>query len=230
MSKDKKPQGRAKNKPSTGKNQSSSEAIASMLDANQHLFEQEEADVQTEPAAAEYTDEVEEKQAAQTVSLADHRAQQNKIISLEEALAKAKDALARAQADSANALRRSEKAVSDAHKYALEKFAKALLAVLDSLEQALQTQLNENDSGSVKSLREGVQLTLDMFQMVFEQFSIVAVNPLGARFDPQLHEAMVMQPSDAVEAGMVLEVIQKGYTLNGRLIRPARVIVAKALA
>ena len=215
-----------KNKSNTGKNQSSSDAIASMLGADKNLFEENTA---TSQAQAVQIDESADKPAAEAVSLADYQAQQNKIISLEEALIKAKDALIRAQADSANTLRRSEKAVSDAHKYALEKFAKALLAILDSLEQALQTQLQDGDNDGVKSLKEGVQLTLDMFQAVFEQFSIVAVNPVGARFDPQLHEAMVMQPSDEVEAGMVLEVIQKGYTLNGRLMRPARVIVAKAV-
>ena len=226
MPKDKKQDAevKPKNKSNTGKNQSSTDAIASMLNADENLFEENTPASQPE---APQTDDNADK-PAEAVSLADYQAQQNKVIGLEEALIKAKDALIRAQADSANAVRRSEKAVSDAHKYALEKFAKALLSVLDSLEQALQTQL-QDDSDGVKSLKEGVQLTLDMFQTVFEQFSIVAVNPVGARFDPQLHEAMVMQPSNEVEAGMVLEVIQKGYTLNGRLIRPARVIVAKAV-
>ena len=108
------------------------------------------------------------------------------------------------------------------HKFALERFASDLLTVCDSLEMALGT----GDEATVDSLKEGSEATLKLLGSVLARFGIEEVNPEGEPFDPELHEAMTMQPSDDVEPGSVVTVFQKGFTLNGRLLRPARVVVA----
>lgn len=129
----------------------------------------------------------------------------------------------RMQAEMENLRKRTERDVSNAHKYAVEKFANELLQVKDSLELGL----NAEDI-DVKKLQEGTELTLKIFNSVFEKFSVQELNPLGEAFDPNLHEAMTMQESTEHEPNTVLTVVQKGYTLHGRLIRPAMVIVSKA--
>ncbi len=136
-------------------------------------------------------------------------------------LMQAQEQLIRMQAEMENIRRRSEQDVAKAHKYAIEKFVKELLPVADSLEQALQ---NKDDSSPVV---EGVELTLKMLIDTLARFKVEQINPEGERFDPQQHEAMSMQPGTGVEPNTVIMVVQKGYKLNGRLIRPARVIVSK---
>jgi molecular chaperone GrpE len=136
------------------------------------------------------------------------------------------DQFVRAQAELENVRRRAERDVSNAHKYALEKFCAALLPVVDSLEMGVAAAREESD-GSGKLL-EGSELTLKMFQDVLAKFALVAVDPAGGRFDPQEHEAMATQPTAEAEPNTVLHVVQKGYKLSGRLIRPAMVIVARA--
>ena len=140
---------------------------------------------------------------------------------MQEKLAQAKDQLIRAHAEIDNVRRRAEQDVARAHKYALEKFAESLLSVADSLEQALQNK-PENDP-----MAEGVELTYKMLVDTLEKFSVKQLNPEKAIFDPKLHEAISMQPNSGEEANTVLAVVQKGYTLNDRLIRPARVVVAQ---
>lgn len=137
-------------------------------------------------------------------------------------LAQAQEQLIRMQAEMENVRRRSEQDVAKAHKYAIEKFVKELLPVVDSLEQALQNKGDE--TGSVV---EGVELTLKMFVDTLARLKVEQINPEGERFDPQEHEAMSMQPGTGAEPNTVIMVVQKGYKLNGRLIRPARVIVSK---
>jgi molecular chaperone GrpE len=129
----------------------------------------------------------------------------------------------RMQAEMENLRKRTERDVSNAHKYAVEKFASELLQVKDSLELGL----NAEDI-DVTKLQEGTELTLKMFNSVFEKFSLEELNPLGEAFDPNLHEAMTMQESTEHAPNTVLTVVQKGYTLHGRIIRPAMVIVSKA--
>lgn len=133
------------------------------------------------------------------------------------------DKMLRMQAEMDNLRKRTERDVSNAHKYAVEKFANELLQVKDSLELGL----NAEDI-DVAKLHEGTEMTLKILSNVFEKFSIEEVNPLGEAFDANLHEAMTMQESAEHEPNTVLTVVQKGYTLHGRLIRPAMVIVAKA--
>ena len=127
----------------------------------------------------------------------------------------------RAAAELDNVRKRASRDVENAHKYALERFGKELLAVKDTLEMGLAVE-----DASIESLLEGSNATLKLLGTTLERFGIVEVDPAGEPFDPELHEAISMQPSDTVEPGSVVSVVQKGYTLNGRLLRPAMVIVA----
>jgi molecular chaperone GrpE len=148
---------------------------------------------------------------------------------LEDARGKADDhwgQVVRLQADMENLRKRSERDLANAHKFALERFANELLPVKDSLEMGLAAfDLEGADSNK---LREGVALTLQMLTSAMDKAAISEVNPQGEPFDPDFHQAMSMQERDDVEPNSVVTVVQKGYTLNGRLIRPAMVIVSKA--
>lgn len=146
---------------------------------------------------------------------------------LEEAEAKVAenmDLALRTKAEADNIRRRSEKDVSNARKFAIEKFANEMLAVVDSLEQGLAHKAEHEESIAMK---EGMELTLKMTLSTLEKFGIEQLNPVEEVFDPQLHEAMTMVPSPAHESNTIIDVFQKGYSLNGRLIRPARVVVAQ---
>ena len=144
---------------------------------------------------------------------------------LQQALGEAKESVLRAQADAINAQRRAEKEVEKARKFALEGFSREVLVVADNLERALSV-VNPDDE-SVKPLIEGIELTLKSFFDVLGKFNVESVDPHGEPFDPQLHQAMSMVPNPEVEPNTVIAVMQKGYTLNGRLIRPAMVMVSK---
>lgn len=148
---------------------------------------------------------------------------------LEEARAKAErhwEQLLRLQAEMENSRRRAERDVENAHKYALERFAAELLPVRDSLEMGLTAAGGEN----VAKLREGMELTLRMLTLAMEKFGIRAVEPVGEPFNPSLHQAMTMQEAADKAPNTVLMVMQKGYTLNERLLRPAMVVVSRAPA
>jgi len=145
---------------------------------------------------------------------------------LQEQLDSANDQLLRLQAEMQNVRRRSERDVESAHKYALEKFATELLSVVDNLERALEAI--DCDDESQKPVFEGIDLTLKSFTDVLSRFKVEAVEPNGQPFDADFHQAVSMVPNGDVEANTVIEVFQKGYTLNGRLIRPAMVVVSTA--
>jgi len=132
------------------------------------------------------------------------------------------DKYLRAAAELENVRKRATRDVENAHKFALERFCSELLAVKDSLEMGLAAA----DKADAQSLLEGKKATLKLLTATMERFGVVELNPEGVPFDPQEHEAMTMQPSADVEPGSVLTVFQKGYALNGRLLRPARVVVA----
>ncbi|MBO9550650.1 nucleotide exchange factor GrpE [Pseudomonas sp.] len=151
-----------------------------------------------------------------------------RVQELEEQLAAAKDQSLRVAAEAQNSIRRAEQEVDKARKFALEKFAGDLLPVIDSLEMAL-THLNPEDD-QVKNTREGVELTLKMFQDTLKRYNLEAIEPHGQPFNPEHHQAMAMQENADVEPNSVLNVFQKGYLLNGRLLRPAMVVVSKAPA
>ncbi len=132
------------------------------------------------------------------------------------------DRYLRAAAEADNVRKRASRDVQQARKFALESFGRELLAVRDSLEMGLAA----GESADAKSLLAGSEATLKLLTVTLERFGVSEIDPEGDPFDPELHEAMTMQPSADAEPGSVLTVIQKGYLLNGRLLRPARVIVA----
>ena len=136
------------------------------------------------------------------------------------------DKALRVQAEMENLKKRTQKDLEDAHKYALTGFAKELLPVLDSLVLGLQAATG--DSPEVQKFRVGSELTIKQFEAVLAKFKIVAIDPIGQPFNAELHQAMVMQAVEGAEPNTVVNVFQKGYTLNGRLLRPAMVVVAKA--
>ena len=156
---------------------------------------------------------------------ADVAALQAQIEQLQQQLADAKDQTLRAAAEAQNVRRRAEKDVESAHKYALEKFAGALLPVADNLERTLEVADRSNEA--VKPLLEGVELTHKTLLDALKRFQIEQIDPLGAPFDPQFHEAVSMVDNPAAEPNSVLHVMQKGFTLSGRLLRAAIVMVAK---
>jgi len=151
---------------------------------------------------------------------------------LEEARNKAEEhwnQLLRIQAELENTHRRAERDVEQAHKFALEKFVGELLPVKDSLELGLGAADDAGDDGdTVAKLKEGVELTLKMFSGALEKFGVQEINPAGEPFNPEHHQAMTMQESSEVEPNTVMTVMQKGYLLNDRLVRPAMVVVSKA--
>jgi molecular chaperone GrpE len=170
-----------------------------------------------EAAAAEET-------ATPSAEGATHSEAANLEEALKQAEAKAQehyDAWLRAAADAENVRKRAQEDVAKAHKFALEKFATELLAVKDSLEAALATE-----NAALASLKSGVELTLKQLATVFERQQIREIDPVGQKFDPHQHEAISMLPSDK-EPNTVINVLQKGYTLHDRVIRPALVTVAK---
>lgn len=128
----------------------------------------------------------------------------------------------RAVAELENVRKRAARDVEHAHKFALERFATELIAVLDSLEQGLAT----GEDADAATLLKGKEATLKQLLAIMEHFGVDELDPQGEPFDPTLHEAMTMRPSAEAEPGSVVEVFQKGYALNGRLLRPARVVVA----
>lgn len=142
------------------------------------------------------------------------------VEALQQELADAKDQMLRSIAEAQNVRRRSEADVEKAHKFALEKFARDLLPVVDSLEKATEALGGVDDTQ-----KEGVEMTLKLLMGTLEKFQIRQVNPMGQTFDPQYHEAMSMVPNPALPANSIMDVLQKGYTLNERLLRPAMVVV-----
>ena len=143
---------------------------------------------------------------------------------LEEELNAAIEKSLRAQAELQNMRKRTDEDMRRARLFALEDFAKALLPILDSLDQGLAIEMDDQDVA--KSLHEGMELTHKLFIDTLSKYHIQVIDPQGESFDPHLHEAMSKVPSEDVDAGSVITVIQKGYLLHDRLLRPARVIIA----
>lgn len=151
---------------------------------------------------------------------------EDEVAQLQEDLAAARDAALRAQADAQNVKRRAEQDVEKARKFALERFAGELLPVVDNLERALESTAGDDEV--LRPIAEGVELTLKSFMDVLGKNNIEVVDPQGEPFDPNLHQAMTMVDNNEVEPNTVVAVMQKGYTLNGRLVRPAMVMVSKS--
>ncbi|SDJ92492.1 nucleotide exchange factor GrpE [Microbulbifer yueqingensis] len=151
---------------------------------------------------------------------------QEEILGLQEQLAIQKDLAMRAQADAQNARRRAQQDVERAHKYGQEKLLQDFLPVVDNLERALSS-IDADDEAN-KAIVEGIELTLKSFTDTLAKHSVEVVDPSGEPFDPERHQAMTQVPNGDVEPNTVLDVFQKGYLLNGRLLRPAMVVVSKA--
>lgn len=173
---------------------------------------------QPEIESAEQDAEELEESVAETSEETDAEAA---LVELQKKAQENWDRYLRAAAEAENVRKRAARDVENAHKFALENFGKELLSVKDSLEMGLASA----ESANVESLLEGKEATLKLLTTVLERFGVTEIDPEGEPFDPEFHEAMTMQPSEDAEPGSVLTVIQKGYVLNGRLLRPARVIV-----
>ena len=131
----------------------------------------------------------------------------------------------RTRAEIDNMRRRSEQDIEKAHKFALEKFSKDILNTIDNLERALATPANKEDE-NIKALFDGVELTLKDLLSTVSRFGVEPVGAVGDTFNPDLHQAISMQPAEGFATNQITTVLQKGYTLNGRVIRPAMVMVA----
>ncbi|MFT7110505.1 MAG: molecular chaperone GrpE [Psychrobacter glaciei] len=147
------------------------------------------------------------------------------VAELQEEVAKLKEDVLRAQAETQNVRRRAEVDVEKAHKFSTEKFARELLDVVDNLERAIAAS---PEDPAVKPLLEGVEMTQKTFMNTLAKFKVEVVDPEGHPFDPELHQAISMVDAPDAEPNTVLNVVQKGYTNHGRLLRPAMVVVSKA--
>jgi molecular chaperone GrpE len=178
-------------------------------------------------SAAHAQDEKTEVLPETAVQLVELERLQTELAAAEERAKNHWEQYLRALADVDNVRKRAAKDLESARQFAIEKFAQDLIGVKDSLELGIQTHSKEGGKGDVASLIEGQTATLRLLSKAFEKAQIEEVNPEGSAFNPELHEAMMAQPSDA-PPNTVLAVIQRGYTLNGRLLRPARVVVSAA--
>lgn len=150
---------------------------------------------------------------------------------LEAARAKAAedlDKFLRAKAEAENVQRRAQVEIANARKYGIERFAAELLAVRDSLELARTVDIQQENQTALEQMHEGLDLTLKLMDSAFQKFSLTVIDPRGEKFDPEKHQAMSMVESDEIAPGYVVQVVQKGYLLHDRLLRPAMVLVAKA--
>ncbi len=172
---------------------------------NEHLEDMEE-----EMAFAEEEIVKSEEHLLEQIAQAEKKAEENWEL------------LLRTRAEMENLRKRTEKDLENAHKYGMEKFVNEMLPVKDSMEMGLAAE-----DVTVESLHEGMKLTMNMFNNTFEKLNVKEINPLNEPFDPELHQAMTMQEAVDVEPNTVIAVMQKGYLLNDRLVRPAMVIVSK---
>ena len=177
---------------------------------------------QSRGAAGESNEEADDSVPDQTTAEADGNSDAQPDPS--EELAKVKDQLLRTVAEMENVRRRAQRDVENAHKYAVEKLLSDLLPVVDSLEKAEDAAKTTDNA---ESMAEGIGLSLKLFVGILEKAGVALVDPLGEPFDPQLHEAMAMVPNPDAEPNSVMDVMQRGYTLNGRLVRAAKVVVVK---
>jgi molecular chaperone GrpE len=135
------------------------------------------------------------------------------------------DQMMRLRAEIDNNLKRAERDLENAHKYALKNFVENLLPIIDSMEMGQVAATADN--ATLESIREGTEMTMNMFIQVMQKYGLEAVDPIGEKFDPEKHQAISMQEIEGAESNSVVEVMQKGFVLNDRLIRPAMVVVAK---
>lgn len=178
----------------------------------------EDNEVESVAQGPEEADEGQEKVSEDVADLL----QENERLKME--VGESVDKALRATAELENIRRRTSRDIENAHKYALERFVNELLPVIDSMELGINASQSAED---IESLREGMDLTLKKLFDCLEKFGVKAIDPAGEKFDPEWHEAVSMQELEGSDSGQVVTVMQKGYELNGRLVRPAMVVVAK---
>lgn len=194
-----------------------------MANEEQNPVEEQQAQPVEEAQADDVVNEIPE-QSAEVADQADAGKLAAELAAAVAEVESLKDQMLRIQADAQNVRRRAEQDVEKAHKFGVEKFANEMLPIMDSLERAIEAF---GDDEALASMREGVEMTMNMFLSGLEKFKMEQVNPLGEAFDPALHQAMSMVETADAEPNSVIAVMQKGYTLHGRLVRPAMVVVAK---
>lgn len=201
-------------------------------DQENSVIDEQQLDASGEKTAASEPEALDGAESEKTAPAVDDElaVAQQSIEDLTQQLSDSKDQQLRIQAEMQNLRRRAERDVQNAHKYGLEKLINALLPVLDNLDRTISAADADEaaDNTALKSLLEGVELTSKSATDALKNFSVEIIDPVGEPFDPQLHEAMTMVPSPSAEPNTVIDVLQKGYTLNGRLLRAAMVVVAKA--
>ena len=187
--------------------------------------DQDQAEIETEDDSDLQESSAEEKDVEEKADFTLEEVLE-KLAEEKEGAVRAREDLLRVQAEMQNLRRRTEQDIEKAHKYGQEKFSTELLTVMDNLERALAAASDHEDE-TVKAIYEGVDLTLKSFTDCFNRFHIGSVDPMGEPFDPQLHQAVTILENSDVEPNTVIEVMQKGYTLHGRVIRPAMVVDSK---
>lgn len=178
--------------------------------------------VEVEAVEGEFVESEQELYAARIAEL------EAALLAKDAEVNEVKDMALRIRAESDNVRRRSEQEIDKARKYALNKFAEELLPVIDNLERAID-MADKNDEAT-KAMMEGVELTLMTMTSTVAKFGLTVIDPLGETFNPEFHQAMAIQESTEFAPNSVMAVMQKGYELNGRVIRPAMVMVSKAAA
>ena len=193
------------------------EQVSKEKEGMESVMNESQEQVKSEDAQAEFDAQAELVQALARVDELEKQLQQSQKTE--------REAMIRAQAEIENIRRRTQQDVENAHKFALEKFSNELLPVLDNLERALSAADHENEQ--MKPMIEGLELTLKSFLDAVRKFGIEVVEEKNVAFNPEVHQAMTLIDSPEHEANHVVDVMQKGYTLNGRLLRPAMVVVSK---
>ena len=188
-----------------------------------------EVDQETSPEpASEHTLEEAEAQASASTADVTSSVEDDELDAAQQEIAKLKDAFLRAKAEEDNVRRRAEKEVANARKFAVEGFAKEMLNVFDSLKLATTNEPVEDADETVKSIYEGSKITLNQLSSAFAKFALKEIAPqVGDKLDPNLHQAMSMVDSEEVQSGHIITVIQVGFELHDRLLRPSMVVVAK---
>ena len=184
---------------------------------------QEDTAAETQQPEVEVDEKLQAEVDLDQSELAEEQAE-TQIEKLQQKLSTLGEQLLREQAEMQNVRRRAQRDIESAHKYALEKFASELLSVVDNLERAIEAIDAEDEAQ--KAVAEGLELTLKTFIEVLGKYNVEAVDPEGQPFDAELHQAVSTVPNNDVEPNTVINVFQKGYTLNGRLVRPAMVVVS----
>ncbi len=190
------------------------------MSKKKHKKEQETVDEHAAKTQEEVQESKEDAAEVQQDSKAEEAAENDTLQQALDEVAELKDKLLRQHAEMENMRKRTERQIADAHKFAIEKFAGALLDVVDNLERAV-----EAEEGNEKAVREGIALTLDSWHKVANKFALERIDAVGQIFDPHLHEALSKVPSDEPENTVIAQHVA-GYTLNGRLLRPAKVLVS----